>query len=108
MKKEEFIQKRDIIQSNINTLNKELKDLELEYVRCNKKYEVGDLVEVAKWLDFSETVFGFIQKVYISWNDGIEYRILKQRKDGTKSKVVLKHMASENIILRKVKLNQAK
>lgn len=86
MNKEEFISKRDVINSKINELNNEMIKLKKEYIESNIKYPIGSKVCITT---NESKRYAYVKDYRIDFSDNIEPLFNKVKKDGTMSEVGL-------------------
>lgn len=82
MNKEEFISKRDVINSKINELNNEMIKLKKEYIESNIKYPIGSKVCITT---NESKRYAYVKDYRIDFSDNIEPLFNKVKKDGTMS-----------------------
>lgn len=111
MNKEEFISKRDTINSKINELNNEMIRLKKEYIESNIKYPIGSKVCITTPASVytslhdltSVTVpetkqYAYIVGYRIEYFGDLKPLIKKAKKDGTISKTYL-YVNLENVVI---------
>jgi hypothetical protein len=86
MNKEEFISKRDVINSKINELNNEMIKLKKEYIESNIKYPIGSKVCITT---NESKRYAYVKDYRIDFSDNIEPLFNKVKKDGTMSEMGL-------------------
>ena len=93
MEKLDFLQKKKQIEYNIYQLKSELSSLKKEYIESNKKFEIGELIQVIiPEIKFQnrviegEVLFGYVDSFEINYSGQISPILFKQTKNGTKSK----------------------
>lgn len=86
MNKEEFISKRDVINSKINELNNEMIKLKKEYIKSNMKYPIGSKVCITT---NESKRYAYVKDYRIDFFDNIEPLFNKVKKDGTVSEMGL-------------------
>lgn len=86
MNKEEFISKRDVINSKINELNNEMIKLKKEYIESNIKYPIGSKVCITT---NESKRYAYVKDYRIDFSDNIEPLFNKVKKDGTMSEMDL-------------------
>lgn len=86
MNKEEFISKRDVINSKINELNNEMIKLKKEYIESNIKYPIGSKVCITT---NESKRYAYVKDYMIDFSDNIEPLFNKVKKDGTMSEMGL-------------------
>ncbi len=84
MELSDYIEKGQSINTKINSLNLELKKLERLYIDSNKEFSIGEKVILAK--GSKKERFAFVCNITI-YNNKIDYRFLKAKKDGQMSKI---------------------
>lgn len=82
MNKEEFISKRNVINSKINELNNEMIRLKKEYIESNIKYPIGSKVCITT---NESKRYAYVKDYRIDFSDNIEPLFNKVKKDGTVS-----------------------
>jgi hypothetical protein len=83
MELSDYIEKRESINTKINSLNLELKKLERLYIDSNKEFSIKEKVILAKGT--KKERFAFISNIIIS-NNKINYRLFRAKKDGQVSR----------------------
>lgn len=86
MNKEEFISKRDVINSKINELNNEMIKLKKEYIESNIKYPIGSKVCITT---NESKRYAYVKDYMIDFSGNIEPLFNKVKKDGTMSEMGL-------------------
>lgn len=81
MEKEAFLENRKFIESEIEKMKTLKKELEAEYVECNKRFNLGDRIKKVRGQEF-----GYITGFKIDWHGNIAEHAVKEKKDGTPSK----------------------
>jgi len=101
MDKQEFLIVKREVKKDIDKLFQYLKDLEEEYILCNRKFEYGEKVKIQsnKGVDYA-----FVTNCKIHEDGTLYYGLRKVKKDGSMSnqKFVRYNLDSYDII----KLNQ--
>ena len=93
MEKLDFLQRKKQIEDNIYRLKIELSSLKKEYIESNKKFEVGELIQIIiPEIKFQNRVieekvlFGYVDGFEINYSGQILPILFYQTKKGTKSK----------------------
>lgn len=99
MDKERFLERKRHIQSEIESWEKELRDVEEEYISSNQKFPVGSKVCITtpahmewflrtreKELCPEKKRYAYVVGYEISYNDEVGPILMKAKKDGTISK----------------------
>jgi hypothetical protein len=95
MNKEEFEKKKNYLMDLIKPLEIQLKELKKEYVDANQPFKIGEKVEVITpiCIDYRNVEqpekkrYAFVTSYeYNSFNDSVEVKLNKAKKDGTISK----------------------
>lgn len=80
MTKEQFIASRDEIKKNISQLRDKHEQLILEYIKANKRFEIGDRVQEGEIKEF-----GYVNDYGVDYRDEVKHICRKEKKDGTPS-----------------------
>lgn len=93
MTKEEYIQSKKEMKSQIKELQKRVIELNDQYISDNKPFEIGDRVKVTTPArkDFigeskEKVRIAFVSSFKIDWDDNIKPNLIKMKQDGTPSK----------------------
>ncbi|MFN9319435.1 MAG: hypothetical protein ACK58Q_02530 [Chitinophagales bacterium] len=83
MKKEEYLEKKKIINDKIESLKLELKNLDNSLILTNAQFNIGEKVILGKGT--KKERFAYVYNIGEYWGE-INYKFLKSKKDGEMSK----------------------
>lgn len=93
MEKSDYLSKKNELDSKIKELQIKLHQLKKDYIEKNRKFENGDLIKIitAEFNYYSKIIennisFGYVDGFELNYKDEVIPILLKQKKDGTKSK----------------------
>lgn len=104
MTKEQYLEQKKTQADIISQATETLKRLAADYIDANKQFEIGDRVKVRTpeyatpkgLLRLGETriipekiEYGYVREIGVDYRGDIEYDLVKEKKDGTKSLIAL-------------------
>ena len=94
MKKEDFKLEYEKLTDEMSAIHSKRIALEKKYIEANKTFNIGDRVYSAK-----EKQYGYVTEFVLDWNRNVKPKALKEKKDGTMSKISLYVFSAEDIVL---------
>lgn len=94
MKKEDFKLEYEKLTDKMAVVHSERIALEKSYIEANKMFNIGDRVFSKK-----EKSFGYVTGFVLNWNKDVKPTAVKEKKDGTKSKVSLYIYEAGDVVL---------